>query len=183
MPMERAVPATWRLAASRSLALRSGILVRAISATWASVTVPPLSLPGAVEPLSTPAAARSSVGVGGVLVMNVNERSSNTVISAGTMLPVCDSVAALYCLQNSMMFTPCGPRAVPTGGAGVAFPAGIWILTTAATRRFAIRCLLQLRDLGEFPLDGRLAAEDVHEALELAVVLVDVGVRTGHPRG
>src|ERR687893_416032 len=32
-----------------------------------------------------------------------------------------------------MMATPCGPRAVPTGGAGVACPAGIWILTTAST--------------------------------------------------
>src|SRR3954470_18191598 len=32
-----------------------------------------------------------------------------------------------------MIATPCGPSAVPTGGAGVAPPAGIWILTTAAT--------------------------------------------------
>ena len=33
-------------------------------------------------------------------------------------------VLALNCLQKSMMFTPCGPSAVPTGGAGVAFIAG-----------------------------------------------------------
>src|SRR6266540_1114464 len=33
-------------------------------------------------------------------------------------------VAALNCLQNSMMFTPCWPSAGPTGGAGFAFPAG-----------------------------------------------------------
>ena len=39
--------------------------------------------------------------------MKVNERSSYTVISTGTTLPRCDSVAALYALQNSMMFTPC----------------------------------------------------------------------------
>src|SRR5262245_30743778 len=32
-----------------------------------------------------------------------------------------------------MIATPCGPSAVPTGGAGVAWPAGIWILTTART--------------------------------------------------
>jgi hypothetical protein len=32
-----------------------------------------------------------------------------------------------------MIATPCGPSAVPTGGAGVAAPAAIWILTTAAT--------------------------------------------------
>src|SRR4249919_4354381 len=31
-----------------------------------------------------------------------------------------------------MMFTPCGPRAVPTGGAGVAAPACSWTLTSAA---------------------------------------------------
>src|SRR5690606_25207348 len=43
------------------------------------------------------------------------------------------SVLALYSLQKSMMATPWGPRAVPTGGAGVAPPAGIWILTIAAT--------------------------------------------------
>ena len=38
-------------------------------------------------------------------------------------------VFALNALQNSMMLTPCGPRAVPTGGAGVALPAGICNLT------------------------------------------------------
>src|SRR3954454_5750216 len=31
-----------------------------------------------------------------------------------------------------MMFTPCGPRAVPTGGAGVAAPACSCTLTSAA---------------------------------------------------
>ena len=41
-------------------------------------------------------------------------------ISAGTTVPRCDSVAALYILQKSMMLMPCGPSAVPTGGAGVA---------------------------------------------------------------
>src|SRR3954467_13214073 len=47
-------------------------------------------------------------------------------------LPRMDSVWALYALQNSMMFTPCGPRAVPTGGAGVAAPAWSCTLTSAA---------------------------------------------------
>src|ERR1043166_2573108 len=32
-----------------------------------------------------------------------------------------------------MMFTPCGPSAVPTGGAGFAAPAGHWSFTTATT--------------------------------------------------
>ena len=45
--------------------------------------------------------------------------------------PSCAGVFALKFLQNSMMFTPCGPSAVPTGGAGVALPAGIWSFTTA----------------------------------------------------
>src|SRR5207302_844307 len=103
IPMLRAVPATCFLAASRSLALRSGILVLAISATWASVTVPAPSRPGVIEPLSTPAAWRSSTGVGGVLRMNVNERSSKTVISTGTIVPRWFSVWALYILQKSMI--------------------------------------------------------------------------------
>src|SRR5271155_2938469 len=47
-------------------------------------------------------------------------------------------VLALNCLQKSMMFTPCGPRAVPTGGAGVALPAGSCSLTVACTF-FAMR--------------------------------------------
>jgi hypothetical protein len=76
--------------------------------------------------------------VGGVLVTNVNVRSSKIVISAGMTVPRWASVAALYALQKSMMLMPCGPSAVPTGGAGVAAPAWIWILTTAATLRFAI---------------------------------------------
>src|SRR5215218_7855774 len=54
------------------------------------------------------------------------------VISTGITLPRMDSVWALYALQNSMMLTPCGPSAVPTGGAGVAAPALSCTLTRAA---------------------------------------------------
>jgi hypothetical protein len=54
------------------------------------------------------------------------------VISTGMTLPRMDSVWALYALQKSMMLTPCGPRAVPTGGAGVAAPAWSCTLTSAA---------------------------------------------------
>src|SRR5213594_4060207 len=43
------------------------------------------------------------------------------------------AVFALKFLQKSMMLTPCGPSAVPTGGAGVALPAAIWSFTTACT--------------------------------------------------
>ena len=76
MPIERAVPAMICSAASRSLALRSGILVSAISRTWARVILATLSFCGLAEPLSTPAALRISRAAGGVLVTKVNERSS-----------------------------------------------------------------------------------------------------------
>src|SRR5271166_6572274 len=108
------------------------------------------------------------------------------VISTGTTVPRWDSVAALYCLQNSIVWTPWGPSAVPTGGAGVAAPASNWIFTTARTRFFgAIVCSpslldgcparLELRDLAEFQLDRGLPAEDVDQHLELELVLVDLG--------
>src|SRR3954465_9135990 len=138
MPIERAVPATWAMAPSRSMALRSGILVSAISRTCALVTLPALSVRGFAAPFSMPAACRSRNGVGGVLVTNVNDRSSKIEISAGITMPRWFSVAALYALQKSMMLMPCGPSAVPTGGAGVAWPAGIWIFTIAASFFFAI---------------------------------------------
>src|SRR5919107_20169 len=50
------------------------------------------------------------------------------VISTGITEPRWPSVAALYALTNSMMLTPWGPSAVPTGGAGVAAPALIWVM-------------------------------------------------------
>src|SRR5438270_1534304 len=101
-------------------------------------------------------------------------------------LPRCDSVAALYALQNSMMLTPCCPSAGPTGGAGVAAPALIWSLMTAVNRflggmtsffvtgwnglgagprperseGWGAPGPLNLADLVERQLDGRLAAED-----------------------
>ena len=74
-----------------------------------------------------------STGAGGVLVTNENVRSSKIEISTGMIVPRWDSVRALYSLQKSMIATPWGPSAVPTGGAGDAWPAGIWILTMAAT--------------------------------------------------
>ena len=38
-------------------------------------------------------------------------------------------VRSLNSLVNAAMFTPCWPRAGPTGGAGVALPAGICSFT------------------------------------------------------
>src|SRR3954447_1930341 len=93
--------------------------------------------------------------------------------------PRCDSVAALYALQNSMMLTPCWPSAGPTGGAGLAAPAWICSLMIAASFFFGGmtsllldgllvttadgQMFLDLRDLAERQLDGRLTAEDRHE--------------------
>src|SRR5450631_2373072 len=133
MPIERAVPAMIASAASMSRAFRSGILVSAICRNCAFDSDATFTLCGVGEPLSTLAAFLMSSAAGGVLVMKVNERSSYTEISTGMTLPRCASVAALYCLQNSMMLTPCWPSAGPTGGAGVAAPALICSLITAAS--------------------------------------------------
>ena len=84
------------------------------------MTEPAFSRGVSDEPFSIPAACRSRNGVGGVLVTNVNDRSSKIEISAGMIWPRWFSVFSLYALQKSMMLMPCGPSAVPTGGAGVA---------------------------------------------------------------
>src|SRR3974377_1307067 len=76
MPMERAVPAMIFSAASIVVAFRSGILVCAMSRTWALVMLPTLVLCGSALPLSTPAAFLISSAAGGVLVMKVKVRSS-----------------------------------------------------------------------------------------------------------
>ena len=104
-----------RIAASRSVVLRSGIFVVAISRSCFCVILPTLTLFGSFEPepgffdVASPAAFLIRIGAGGVLVMNVNERSENTVITTGivTSSLVCAWVRALNCLQNSMMLTPC----------------------------------------------------------------------------
>ena len=81
--------------------------------------------------------------------MKVNVRSPKIVTTTGITMPDCAWVRALNCLQNSMMLTPCGPRAVPTGGAGFAAPAGHCSFTMA-TIFFAMlllsRCPLATRD-------------------------------------
>src|SRR4051812_2291703 len=110
-------------------------------------------------------------------------------------LPRCDSVAALYALQNSMMLTPCWPSAGPTGGAGVAAPALIWSLMTAVNRFLGGMTssffltgtswsgqVLQLGDLGERELDRRLPAEDRDEHLQLLLLGVDLVDRRGQGR-
>src|SRR6185437_6347154 len=125
--MLRAVPFTEFTAAAREKQFRSGILILAISSTCFSVILPTLFLFGSAEPLARFTARLISTGTGGVLVIKVKERSEKMVITTGMIRPSWSfaEVLALNALQKSMMFTPCGPSAVPTGGAGVALPAGI----------------------------------------------------------
>src|SRR5580658_1060900 len=134
-PMLRAVPLSVFMAASTVKQFRSGILILAISSTCFSVITPTLVLCGSGDPLARFTARLISTGTGGVLVIKVNERSEKIVITTGMISPSWSllDVLALNALQKSMMLTPCGPRAVPTGGAGVAFPAGICNFTEPVT--------------------------------------------------
>src|SRR5574340_932078 len=138
--MLRAVPFTEFIAASTSKQFRSGILILAISSTCFMVILPTLFLFGSAEPFARFTARLISTGTGGVLVMNVKDRSEKMVITTGIIRPSWSfaDVFALKALQKSMILTPCGPSAVPTGGAGVALPAGICSFTCATTF-FAIR--------------------------------------------
>src|SRR5205085_8143863 len=133
-PIERAVPATMFIAASTSFAFRSGILRSAIARSWSREIVPTLVRFGSPDPDCRFSASLISTAAGGVLVMNVNERSSYTLISTGVICPLFGPcVSALNALQKSMMLTPCWPSAGPTGGAGLACPAGICSLMTLMT--------------------------------------------------
>src|SRR5919197_2147949 len=161
-PMLRAVPATIFIACSTSRALRSSSFVSAICWTCARVRRPTFSRFGSPEPFSRFSASLISTAAGGVFVMNVNDRSSKTVISTGMMRPFSCAVCALKALQNSMMLTPCWPSAGPTGGAGFACPPGICSLISVRTF-FAMS--VQLLHLVEGELDGNLALEDVDEHL------------------
>ena len=84
-------------------------------------------------PFVNPKALRSRSATGGVLVIKVKLPSAKMVSSTGIMLPAWLDVRALYSLQKAIMLIPCGPKAGPTGGAGVALPAGICSLTKALT--------------------------------------------------
>src|SRR5690606_35041298 len=95
IPIERAVPSMIFAAASMSFAFRSACFCSAIARTCSRVSLPTFEVCGVAEPLPTPAAFLMSSAAGGVLRMNVNERSSYTVISTGMTLPRWFSVAAL----------------------------------------------------------------------------------------
>src|SRR5256885_5509532 len=82
------------------------------------------------------------------------------------------AVRALKFLQKSMIFTPCWPRAGPTGGAGVALPAGICNFTWPITF-FAIMFLGFLY-LQEIQFNRSRAAEDRHHDLQRVSIRVHV---------
>src|SRR5205807_1722421 len=175
-----------RIAASMSRVFRSASFTSAISRIWLRVTFPSFFLFGSPEPFSMPAAFLRSTDAGGVFVTKVNVRSAKTVISTGTIVPTCLAVLSLYVLQNSMMLTPCWPRAGPTGGAGVAFPAGICSLTMATTFFMTPPRASDLFDLREVQFHRSLPAEDRHQHPHLLLLgqnLVDetaeVHERTG----
>src|SRR3954468_12374469 len=67
------------------------------------------------------------------------------VISTGMVVPFISLVRSLNCITNWPMFTPCWPRAGPTGGAGVAWPPGHWSLTLAVITFAIVRSLSKKR--------------------------------------
>src|SRR5690349_8564276 len=85
-----------------------------------------------------------------------------------------------------MMLIPCGPKAVPTGGAGVARPACSSSFNTARIFFLLIEpgdsprpsiyvpALVDLLDLEQVELHRSLATEHVDQHLELALLRVDL---------
>src|SRR5579859_160035 len=102
------------------------------------------------------------------------------VISAGITMPTWLAVRSLYSLQNAIILTPCGPSAVPIGGAGLALPAGICSLTTALTR-FAMlvttpqyQSRLNFLYLQEIQHHWRFSSEERNQNRHLITVHVDI---------
>src|SRR5436305_12278560 len=97
-------------------------------------------------------------------------------MTTGMIRPDCDAVRALKFFTKSMVFTPAWPNAGPTGGAGVAAPAGIWSFTIPMTffAMISSRPPLNLLHLREVQLDRRLPAEDRDHDLQGVAVEVDL---------
>src|SRR5580658_1505779 len=86
-------------------------------------------------------------------------------MTTGITSPASALVTALNSLQKPMMLTPCWPSAGPTGGAGLAWPAGICNLICPVTF-FAIKlCFLYLPIL---QFHRRIASKNVDGHFQLA---------------
>src|SRR6266404_1159035 len=124
------------------------------------------------------------------------ETNTGKIIPSGSFC-----VFALNCLQKSMMLTPWGPRAVPTGGAGDALPAAscnlivvciffgamfLYLKSLSSSPDYipvqpaerdsscsAKTSLAQLLDAGKIQFHRRRASENRHRNLQPAVVVVD----------
>src|SRR5574341_959494 len=83
--------------------------------------------------------------------------------------PSCACVWALKALQNSMMLTPCCPRAGPTGGEVFALPAGTWSFTWA-TIFLAMCAPLDSLHLQELQIHRRGPTEDAHHDLQASLL-------------
>src|SRR6478735_6383394 len=122
-----------------------------------------------------PASFFRRTAAGGVFMMKVNDLSEEIVISTGRIVSW-PCVRELNSLQKAMMLIPCGPRAVPTGGAGLALPAGICSLTNPVTF-FAIALLVncpldEQRSISHWPdlsRSGRRLVEETGRWSEVAV--------------
>src|SRR6266849_3626066 len=170
-PIERALPATMRIAASRSAAFKSGIFALAISSTCLRLILPTLSVCGRGLPDSMPAAFLISTVVGGVLMMKLKLLSAYAVITTGSGRPGSTfCVCALNALQNSMMLRPRWPSAGPMGGDGFALPAGTCSLIKP-TIFFAMSGFLHLSEL---ELDRSRAPKNRHRDAQAALLVVHV---------
>src|ERR1051325_3070808 len=99
--MLRAVPEIVRKAASSLVAFISLNFNFTISMTCFLVTLPTLSLLGALAPEAMPAAFLSSTEAGGDLVIKVNDLSWKTVMTTGMIMPAWVLVTALNSLQKA----------------------------------------------------------------------------------
>src|SRR6516164_9873629 len=115
------------------------------------------------------------------------------VTSTGKIIPSGSfCVLALNCLQKSMILTPWGPSAVPTGGAGVALPAAscnlmvvciffggmffyLYPQPRAARRRVLFAKLsTQLLNACKVQFHRRRTPENRHRNLQPAGIVVDL---------
>src|SRR5580698_4844256 len=93
-------------------------------------------------------------------------------MTTGMTIPAWSLVAALNSLQKAMMLTPCWPRAGPTGGAGLACPAGICNLICPVIF-FAIKNLRFLH-LPVLALDRCVAAKNIDRHLQFPALRLDL---------